>query len=63
MAKHLQLGYADDAAIIDGNPQNVTTRVTNISQGSRDDADMVINIETNPGLRPNLNSVTSTEST
>ena len=38
------LGYADDAALIDETPENATIRVTNIAKGSRDDADMVINI-------------------
>ena len=38
------LGYADDAALVDNNLDVATDRVTNISRGSRKDADMDINI-------------------
>ena len=38
------LGYADDAALVDNNLAVATDRVTNIAQGSRQDADMSINI-------------------
>ena len=38
------LGYADDAALLDNCCDTATDRVTSISTGSRDDADMTINI-------------------
>ena len=38
------LGYADDAALIDSDRSVATTRVTDIAQGSREDADMHINV-------------------
>ena len=38
------LGYADDAALLDERHEVSTDRVTNISKGSREDADMIINI-------------------
>ena len=38
------LGYADDAALLDNCGDTATDRVTSISTGSRDDADMTINI-------------------
>ena len=39
------LGYADDAALIDGSVGTATNRVTCIAQGSEEDADMNINVE------------------
>ena len=39
------LGYADDAALLDEDIKVSTTRVTSISSGSRQDADMVISVE------------------
>ena len=41
----ISLGYADDAALVDESPENATRRVTNIAQGSRTDADMIISID------------------
>ena len=38
------LGYADDAALLDDNCEVATKRVTAISQGSKNDADMHINV-------------------
>ena len=38
------LGYADDAALLDGTPEVATPRVTAIAQGSEEDADMVISV-------------------
>ena len=38
------LGYADDAALLDDSINTATARATSISQGSRDDADMLISI-------------------
>ena len=38
------LGYADDAALLDGSIDMASTRVTAIAAGSRKDADMTINI-------------------
>ena len=38
------LGYADDAALLDNNLTVATERVTNISRGSRQDADMSISV-------------------
>ena len=38
------LGYADDAALLDGNIQTATARVTKIAAGSKSDADMTISI-------------------
>ena len=39
------LGYADDAALLDGNLDVATARVTAIAEGSRKDADMHINVD------------------
>ena len=39
------LGYADDAALLDNRLKTATARVTAISQGSKRDADMTINIK------------------
>ena len=39
------LGYADDAALLDNKLHNATARVTSISNGSREDADMQISIK------------------
>ena len=39
------LGYADDAALVDGDLGVATERVTAIAQGSKKDADMSINID------------------
>ena len=38
------LGYADDAALLDGSREVATARVTAIAQGSRSDADMTITV-------------------
>ena len=38
------LGYADDAALVDTDPETVTQRVTKIAKGSREDADMHISV-------------------
>jgi len=39
------LGYADDAALLDSNIETATKRVTEIAHGSKQDADMIINID------------------
>ena len=38
------LGYADDAALLDCDKEVAAARVTSIAKGSREDADMLINI-------------------
>lgn len=38
------LGYADDAALLDANPETATKRVTAIAAGSKQDADMIISV-------------------
>ena len=38
------LGYADDAALLDESAEVATERVSSIAKGSREDADMIINI-------------------
>ena len=39
------LGYADDAALIDGSADTASERVSNIARGSKEEADMEINID------------------
>ena len=44
------LGYADDAALLDYDIGTASSRVTTISQGSRQDADMVISVPKTKGM-------------